>query len=400
MDYDVITVGGGLGAAALAKALAEKGVRVLVLEREKAFKDRVRGEEMHSWGVAETRALGIYDLLKETCGHEVRLISSQFAGAPPAQPRDLIETSPHQAGTLNFYHPEMQTVLLQAAEQAGAHVRRGVLVTGVTPGQPAGVRFQENGSEHSYTARLVVGADGRNSSCRTWAGLNANRDPEHVVLAGLLHEGLNAPEDQLNLFINPQSSTFALVVPIGRQRFRSYVGYHKQVEQTRLSGREAADDFVAVGVGAGAPAEWYEGATLAGPLAAFDVADIWVDHPYRDGIVLIGDAAAASDPSFGCGLSLTLRDVRVLRDQLLANDDWDAAAHAYAAEHDQYFAPLHRHLTWMRFLFHDPSPEAGAQRQKAFPRIGEDPTRIPDIVGVGPEFPSDDAARDRFFGED
>jgi flavin-dependent dehydrogenase len=43
VDYDVITVGGGLGGAALAKVLAENGVHVLVVERETTFKDRVRG---------------------------------------------------------------------------------------------------------------------------------------------------------------------------------------------------------------------------------------------------------------------------------------------------------------------------------------------------------------------
>jgi len=32
---------------------------VLVLERETQFKDRVRGEQMHPWGVAELKALGI-----------------------------------------------------------------------------------------------------------------------------------------------------------------------------------------------------------------------------------------------------------------------------------------------------------------------------------------------------
>jgi flavin-dependent dehydrogenase len=42
--YDIITVGGGLGGASLAKAMAEHGARVLVLEREQQFKDRVRGE--------------------------------------------------------------------------------------------------------------------------------------------------------------------------------------------------------------------------------------------------------------------------------------------------------------------------------------------------------------------
>ena len=62
--YDIITVGGGLGGAALAKAMAEHGARVLVLEREKQFKDRVRGENIAPWGVAETQALGLYDLLR------------------------------------------------------------------------------------------------------------------------------------------------------------------------------------------------------------------------------------------------------------------------------------------------------------------------------------------------
>jgi flavin-dependent dehydrogenase len=45
-EYDVITVGGGLAGAGLAKVLAERGVRVLVIEREIAFRDRVRGEQM------------------------------------------------------------------------------------------------------------------------------------------------------------------------------------------------------------------------------------------------------------------------------------------------------------------------------------------------------------------
>jgi flavin-dependent dehydrogenase len=59
VDYDVITVGGGLGGAALAKVLAENGVHVLVVERETTFKDRVRGEWIAPWGVAEAQKLGL-----------------------------------------------------------------------------------------------------------------------------------------------------------------------------------------------------------------------------------------------------------------------------------------------------------------------------------------------------
>jgi flavin-dependent dehydrogenase len=49
--YDIVTVGGGLGGSALAKAMAEHGARVLVLESETQFRDRVRGESMLPWGL-------------------------------------------------------------------------------------------------------------------------------------------------------------------------------------------------------------------------------------------------------------------------------------------------------------------------------------------------------------
>ncbi len=47
-SYDIITVGGGIAASTLARAMAERGAKVLVLEREKQFKDRVRGEALVS----------------------------------------------------------------------------------------------------------------------------------------------------------------------------------------------------------------------------------------------------------------------------------------------------------------------------------------------------------------
>ena len=39
--YDVVTVGGGLGGAALAMAMAKVGARVLILERETKFKEKI-----------------------------------------------------------------------------------------------------------------------------------------------------------------------------------------------------------------------------------------------------------------------------------------------------------------------------------------------------------------------
>jgi hypothetical protein len=42
--------------------------------------------------------------------------------------------------------------------------------------------------------------------------------------------------------------------------------------------------------------------------------------------------------------------------------------------------------------------EADAWRARALPMIEEDPTRMPDFIGIGPEAPNDLAAERRFFG--
>jgi hypothetical protein len=47
--------------------MAGRGASVLVLERERQFRDRVRGEGMWPWGAAEARLLGVYDLLRSRC---------------------------------------------------------------------------------------------------------------------------------------------------------------------------------------------------------------------------------------------------------------------------------------------------------------------------------------------
>src|SRR5437867_13126365 len=78
--FDIVTVGGGLGGAALARAMAERGARVLVLERERRFADRVRGEALMPWGVAEARALGLESLLLATCAHPLAWLDIFVAG--------------------------------------------------------------------------------------------------------------------------------------------------------------------------------------------------------------------------------------------------------------------------------------------------------------------------------
>jgi hypothetical protein len=126
-------------------------VNALALEREPIFRDRVRGEGLHAWGVAEARALGIADALLATCGHEVRYWA-RARGGEPAQRRDLIASTDHHAGELTFFHPEMQTEVLRLAVAAGAEVRRGVVVGNVQPGPMPAIAIRADGGEAELTA--------------------------------------------------------------------------------------------------------------------------------------------------------------------------------------------------------------------------------------------------------
>ncbi len=395
--YDVITVGGGLAGSALAKCLAERGCRVLVLERETHFRDRVRGEQMHPWGVAEARSLGLYQRLAETCGHQTRWWTT-YAGGSPLRRRDL-EQTPHRAGSFNFYHPDMQETLIGMAAEAGAEVRRGVNVDSVRAGSPASVAFRENGHRREFGARLVVGADGRASQVRRWAGFTVRRDPDFLTIAGGLVEGAQLPPDD-GVHVARGPGGRVLIAPQGKQRARVYFMSRATSDRPPLSGKRRESGFLAACRGTVAPADWFEEATVIGPLAQFNAADHWVDHSARPGLALLGDAAAASDPCFGCGLSLTLLGVHQLRDRLLANDDWDTAIEQYARDHAESYGAVHRITNWFAELRYSIGPAADERRARVLPRLAAEPERAPDIVGLGPASPSDDAARRFVLGEE
>src|SRR5262249_48036279 len=145
--------------------------------------------------------------------------------------------------------------------------------------------------------------------------------------------------------------------------------------------------------------EWYEEARPAGPLAEFNGADHWVNHPAHEGVVLVGDAAAASDPNWGTGLSLTLLDVLHLRDSLCSSSNWDAAIHQYALEHDRYYRALHEVTRCWAELLWATGQAADERRGRVLPWLLTDPRGVPDVIGLGPDSPIDEGARRLFFGE-
>ena len=183
-------------------------------------------------------------------------------------------------------------------------------------------------------------------------------------------------------------------------RARCYVGWNKAADVPRLQGESSFPRFREEAEGIGFPRQALAAARVAGPLATFDGADTWVEHPYRDGVALLGDAAITSDPTWGQGMSMALRGARLLRDALGGTDDWDAAGHAYARELRRVYEVVHRADGWFELLFMDVGPEADERRAQALPLLAEDPTRVVDVPNSGPESACDERARRRFFGEE
>ena len=400
MSWDVICVGGGLGGAALGRSLALAGVRTLVLERETRFRDRVRGEYLECWGAAEAEALGLQAAVREAGGHASGFIDT-YIGPTRVSRRDFADPADPRPAPYCISHPAFQEAVLAAAAKAGAEVRRGATVTEVTPGARPSVTFRAAGGEvQRASARLVIGADGRDSKLRAALGYQEHRDPDRLCLAGLLLEGYTGPEEASSVFWNLPASEESLLFPRRDGVLRAYVGFRSDTGVRRLSGKERISEFLRVCRETGVPEAWLAQTRPAGPLAAFEGADSRIDHPYRDGVALVGDAAATSDPVWGCGMSLTLRDVRTLRDALAGSKDWDAACHAYADEHDRYYARLRTVEDWLTQIFFDRGPEADARRGRVFALALRDPAAIPDVVGRGPDSDVSEAGRRRAFAEE
>lgn len=399
MNYDAVVVGGGLGGSVLAEQVARAGHRVLVLERETQFKDRVRGENFLAWGVASARRLGIYGDLIAAGGHAAPNWIVYVMGQP-TRVRDLSAETPGGDPMLNIYHPRMQDAMIARAVAAGAIVRRGatVLCVDAAPGRLPVVTYEVDGARRTVSARIVVGADGRASQVRSWAEFDVVRTPEILRVAGMLIQGSSVPEGGAYFAVGPGVASFW--APQGSGRARVYFVYPGASGDRHLTSKSKVPEFLRAVESAGVPASWLDGVESVGPLAEFEGADRHVRTPAKNGVVLVGDAAGASDPSWGSGLSLTLLDVEHLAAALRSCDDWNVAIARYACEHDRYYDALHRIHTWMTELAWTPGPDADARRERVMPKWIAQVEGFPDLVGLGPFGPSDEGARRMTLGLD
>jgi menaquinone-9 beta-reductase len=335
MDTDVAIVGGGIAGSTLAMVLARGGLEVVVLERQLHYADRVRGENLHPWGVAEARQLGIYDVLLTAGGHLVEDYVNYRDGDDPDAAEAALVTLSHLfdnvPGEVNLAHPAACEALLSAARNAGAKVLRGVRHVEVAPGTPPQVSYRLGGATGQLTCRLVVGADGRSSRVRRQAAIRLQRAAGTHLITGLLVDDLDI--DPRRNVVSIGEDVWMVTFPQGAGRARVYLCPGTDDPQ-RFTGAAGIERFLTASCFDAVPyGELWAQAVPCGPCRTFTAEDTWTDQPFAEGVVLIGDAAGYNNPLIGQGLALALRDVRTVSEQLLSSQISDVDTfHAYGAE--------------------------------------------------------------------
>lgn len=394
--FDVAIAGGGIAGSSLATVLARAGLGVLLIEREAVFRDRVRGEGLHPWGVAEAHRIGLEPVLAAANANDLP-VWQRYQDREPLEPFRWAEVSINGLPETAVHHPLLQQAAITAAVEAGVTLLRPANVTAFRGSSEPELDIISAVGARTIRARLIVGADGRTSPARLWTGGRSEHDPVHHRIGGGLFDGVSFAEDTAHEATFPGGRTF--VMPQGGGRARAYVvtatKRHQEMQLDRTGG--AMIQFLARHF----PEGPFDGARKAGPVAFFPNADTWASRIAGDGVVLIGDAAGANDPSVGQGLSLVFRDVRELRDLLLDNRDWNRAIKTFAERRPAYFGVLREHAKWLGVLVTEEGPEADALRERFELAREEDPSAggFALIFARGPDgLVADESARRRFFG--
>ena len=224
-EPDVVIVGAGIAGGALGTVLARDGFEVVLLERENSYPDRVRGEFMAPWGVTELAKLELMQPLREAGALFTRRnipYDENFAPAEAeARAFDLTKMHAEGLGGLCLGHPATCDIFAQLATASGASVLRGAGDISVTSGSRPIINCVHDGASLEFRPRLVIGADGRNSSVRKDLGFKVNADEPRNLLGGMLVKGVPSWPREMQV-IGVEDRFHFLVFPQGDDLLRLY----------------------------------------------------------------------------------------------------------------------------------------------------------------------------------
>jgi flavin-dependent dehydrogenase len=314
-ETDVLIIGGGPGGSSTATVLAERGHRVVLLE--KAHHPRFHiGESLLPANLPLFERLGV--------GEEVKAIGMRKHGAEFVSPwhGGRSETFNFEDGwnkALPFAYQvrrsQLDEILIRRAAHQGADVHEGCRVRNVeflADGRPDGMRARihaqhDDGRSETWLARYVVDASGRDTFLASRLNFK-HRNPKHnsAALYGHFRDAKRYPEEKRagNITIYWFEHGWFWFIPLADGA--TSIGAVVWPYYTKTRTGPVRDFFLATIALCPALAERLKDAELISDVEATGNYSYSSNRSHGPGYLLVGDAFTFIDPMFSSGVLLAM----------------------------------------------------------------------------------------------
>ncbi|MGH2834992.1 MAG: NAD(P)/FAD-dependent oxidoreductase [Solirubrobacteraceae bacterium] len=319
-DYDVAIVGASLAGCAAAIMLARSGARVALLEKSpdpQAYK-KICTHYIQSSGMPTLERIGLIEPMLRAGALRSRIRVWTRWGTIEPPPGDDIPSG------INLRRRLLDPMIRDAAAQTqGVDLMMGHTVDELLRSgeQVCGVRASDtHGQVVELRARLVVGADGRDSRVAKLSGVKRRTAPHGRIAYGAYYEGppyeghpcptlwLMDP-NMVGAFPTDSGLTFYAVMPT-----------KEHLPEFKADARAALEKMVSSAPGAPP----ILASRLVEPVQGkIDMTNV-IHTPTTPCLALVGDAAGAVDPLWGVGCGFALQTSEWLADSVapaLAGDE-------------------------------------------------------------------------------
>jgi 2-polyprenyl-6-methoxyphenol hydroxylase-like FAD-dependent oxidoreductase len=325
-ETDIAVVGAGGGGAVLALALAQKGIKTIVLEQAPGPPRGLRGEILQPTGQRVLDQLGLLNKLPDDATRTVRRFHFCKVGGERLCTVDYDDLpAPYNRAVVTLPNVAHHAILDAIQAQPSVALWYGAAFTGLLKenGRVVGLTAKKGTEEITIKAKVVVGADGAFSKVRQALQIPADL---HLYPQGYLIAIVDAPTSvtEAKYFVGKRT-ILGMFPAAGNKVYLFYMidtGSYDRVKSQGLPALQQA--WTAIDPSNEmlfrALTDWNQTAFM--PTGRVRT-PTWV----ADGAVLIGDAAHAMNPHASQGRMQAMVDAMTLADLLpecLASHDYSA----------------------------------------------------------------------------